>query len=186
MNSLALYNTEHIDNLVWPLEEKTISLHAPAFSVFTDFTLHSPLVIEGNVKAVELERLMRQAHVKMKIVVDKNKNFLGIISLQELNEEKILAKVTRDQPRDELLVSDFMLHRNQLKAFDYHQLLSSTVGDVLETQQNCHQQHCLVINRDKHEIRGLISVSDVIRLLKLPIDIQSHPSFSRLFREIAA
>ena len=86
--------------------------------------------------------------------------------------------------RGELLVSDFMHPRESLKCFDYNELANATVSDVLETQKNNHQQHCLVIDREKHEIRGLISARDVARLIQRSFDIEEHLSFEALFKEL--
>jgi CBS domain containing-hemolysin-like protein len=185
MKPLTLYNTESIDILVWPEDHQDITITTPALSVFTDLRQFKPLVINGDVKAIELEKLMKQAHVKLKFVLDQNKKFIGIIGLDDLQENKIIAKVSKYQPREELLVTDFMRPRSTLKAFDYEQLAKSTVGDVLETQKNNHQQHCLVIDRTRHEIRGLISASDVARALKVSVDMRDHVSFEYLFNELA-
>lgn len=186
MKSLTLYNTESIDTLVWPEEQYFVSGRTPALSILTDFRQHRPRVIESNVKAIELENLMKRSHVKMKIVLDKNEKFVGIVSLHDLSEENILKKVNKTTHRDELLVSDFMHPRETLKCFDFQELAKATVEEVLETQKDNHQQHCLVIDRQKHEIRGLISARDVARLLRRSVDIDTHISFESLFNEITA
>lgn len=186
MKTLNLYNTEAIDTLVWPQEEYALTVKTPALSILTDFRQHTPRVIDANVKALDLENLMKRSHVKMKIVLDSNEKFLGVVSLNDLSEENILKKVDKNTSRQELLVSDFMHHRSTLKCFDYHELSKATVGDVLEAQKNNHQQHCLVIDRERHEIRGLISARDVARLIKRSVDIDNHLSFELLFSELAA
>ncbi|WP_371195155.1 CBS domain-containing protein [Glaciecola sp. SC05] len=186
MKSLNLYNTESIDTLVWPEEQYSISGKTPALSILTDFRQHTPRVIEANVKALDLENLMKRSHVKMKLVLDKNKKFIGIVSLYDLSEENILKKVDKNTSRDELLVSDFMHPRETLKCFDIKDLSRATIEDVLETQKHNHQQHCLVIDRQNHEIRGLISARDVARLIKRSVDIDTHISFEALFNELSA
>jgi|AntRauTorcE11897_2_1112592.scaffolds.fasta_scaffold65246_1 CBS domain containing-hemolysin-like protein len=186
MGSLKLYNTESIDTLVWPNEHNSVSGRTPALSILTDFRQHQPRVIEAGVKALELESLMKRSHVKMKLVLDKNQKFIGIVSLYDLSERNILKKVDKYTSRDELLVSDFMHPRDSLKCFDYNELEYATVEDVLETQKHNHQQHCLVIDRKTHEIRGLISARDVARLINRSVDIETHLSFETLFEELAA
>ncbi|GAA6182763.1 CBS domain-containing protein [Aliiglaciecola sp. 2_MG-2023] len=186
MKKLALYNTESVDKLVWPPENTSITMRSNALSIFTDFKQFMPLVIDSTAKAVELEDLMKKSHVRMKLVLDSEKNFIGVIALSDLTEQKILAKVTKNQPREEITVTDFMRPRNTLKAFAYEELSTARVGDVVETLRDNHQQHCLVIDKSNHEIRGLISASDVARLLKLPVDIQLQPSFVDLFNVAAA
>lgn len=184
MKTLTLYKTESIDELVWPNEHKSVSANTPALSILTDFRQNLPRVIAANVKAIEVEAIMKRAHVKMKLVVDSNNKFVGLIGLNDLSEENILKKTNKNTHRDELLVSDFMHSKESLKCFDYKDLLDATVSDVLQTQQNNHQQHCLVIDRVRHEIRGLISARDVARLINHKVDMQKHLSFEALFNEL--
>lgn len=186
MKSLTLYNTESIDKLVWPEEQDSVSAKTPALNILTDFRQHRPRVIDANVRAIDLENLMKRSHVKMKIILDPRKKFIGIVSLYDLSEENILKKVDKNTPRNELLVSDLMHARETLKCFDYSDLAKATVEDVLETQKHNHQQHCLVIDRKQHEIRGLISARDVARLINRSVDIEAHISFEALFNELMA
>jgi len=184
MKNLTLYNTESIDKLVWPDENVSISKNTPALSIFTDFRYNLPRVIGANVKAVDVEEMMKRAHVKMKLVVDTNNNFVGLVGLHDLSEENVLKKVNKSTRREELLVSDFMHSRESLKCFEYKELIHASVSDVLETQRNNHQQHCLVIDRERHEIRGLISARDVARLIQRSFDVEKHLSFEALFKEL--
>ncbi len=184
MKSLTLYSTESIDRLVWPQEQHSVSASTPALSILTDFRKHSPRVIDENVRAIELENLMKLSHVKMKLVLNPHNKFIGIVSLYDLSEENILKKVNKNTPRSELLVSDFMHPRETLMCFDYNDLAKATVEEVLETQKHNHQQHCLVIDREQHEIRGLISARDVARLINHSVDIETHISFEALFNEL--
>ncbi len=142
---------------------------------------------DGNVKAIELERLMRQSHVKMKLVLDKHDQFVGIVTLADITEQKILQRVVQlGLPRSELLVVDMMQPKAALQAFDYHELKVASVKDVVDTLQDNGKMHCLVIDKQQHEIRGVISVSDIARILRVPLDIQSQPSFAALSHIIAA
>jgi CBS domain containing-hemolysin-like protein len=129
---------------------------------------------------------MKQPHVKMKLVVNDAGQFIGLIGLNDISEEAIIKKVSMGEPRSELIVRDFMHHRELLKSFDYNELTRASVSDVLLAQKNNHQQHCLVIDRDRHEIRGLISARDVSRLLYRSVDIDKHLSFEALFEDMLA
>jgi CBS domain containing-hemolysin-like protein len=184
MKILNLYKTESIDELVWPEENQATSANTPALGILTDFRQHLPRVIAADVKAIDVEAIMKRVHVKMKLVVDSNNRCVGLISLNDLSEENILKKVDKNTSRDELLVSDFMRSKESLKCFDFKDLLNATVSDVLATQQNNNQQHCLVIDRARHEIRGLISARDVARRIKGGVSIQEHLSFEELFKEL--
>jgi CBS-domain-containing membrane protein len=90
MKNLPLHNIDFIDTLAWPTTELFITAKTSALSILTDFTQHRPLVIRSNVKAVELEKLMKQSHVKMKLVIDDNDKFVGLVTLYDLSEENHL------------------------------------------------------------------------------------------------
>jgi hypothetical protein len=89
-------------------------------------------------------------------------------------------------PRDGLVVRDFMQAKTSLMSFDFTELTKSSVGDVVETLRDYGQYHCLVLDRDSHEVRGVISVSDIARELRAPLDVQDKPTFSQLIRVLAA
>lgn len=83
------------------------------------------------------------------------------------------------------MVTDFMHARNTLKALDYKSVENAVIGDIVETLKENGLQHCLVLDRDKHQIRGIISASDIIRKLHLPVDIMNNSSFVDIFNAIA-
>jgi CBS domain containing-hemolysin-like protein len=183
MKTLKLYSTESLDHLVWPEDGMGLSEESSALLVFTDFKLHRPLTIANSVHAMLLEELMKKAQVRMKLVLDKNNTFLGIVSFNDLSEQQILKKAVNGIKRNELLVTDFMVPKNKMKSFDYEELSQASVGDVIRTLKDNGQQHCLVIDHKAHEIRGLISASEIARKLGVSLDIQNQRSFMQLFGE---
>jgi CBS domain containing-hemolysin-like protein len=186
MRSLPLYNVEQVDELVWPENYKEITLHSSALLALTDFKEQKPLVIEETVKAHEAEQLMRHAHVHLKIVVDKEDKFVGIVSLADICHQEIMKKVASGFELDELLVTDFMISKADLKAIDYADLEHASVGDLLETLKSNGQRHCLVVEREAHKIRGVVSASDLVRMLKLKIDLSLPPTFIEIFEVVHA
>ncbi|MEW9799250.1 CBS domain-containing protein [Alteromonas sp. CYL-A6] len=186
MHALNLYQTESVDKLAWPVISRQITMRSPAVAIFTDFKQHMPHVIDEGVSATEIENIMMRAHVRMMLVVDHHGKFTGIISTSDIDEQKIMQRVARGAERDSLRVSDFMQPKTSLKSFDFDELTRATVGDIVETLKDNQQHHCLVLDRGEHEVRGVISVSDIARVLQLPLDIQKQPSFSSLSTVIAA
>jgi len=184
MRSLTLCNVEQVDELAWPENFQDISLTSPALKVFTDFKKHKPLVIHQDVSAHETEQLMMNAHVRLKIVVSNENKFLGIVSLTDISQQEIMKKVASGFAHDDLLVTDFMRPKSELRAIDFHDLQNAKVGDILETLKTNGERHCLVINREKHNIRGVVSASDLVRMLKLNIDLSNPPSFLDIFNVI--
>lgn len=185
MRTLNLFNVEEVDELAWPDNYQAINLDSSALLVFTDFKKHKPLVIDGDLKAHEAEQLMMNSHVRLKIVLDENGHFIGVVSLLDISHREIVKKVARGYAHDDLQVIDFMQTKASLNAIDYAELKTSSVGDILQTlKANGESHHCLVIDKEQHNIRGVISTSDLVRRLKLHIDLSLPPSFVDIFNLI--
>jgi CBS domain containing-hemolysin-like protein len=186
MTDLQLFNLELVDQIISPeLFEKT-TLSSSALTIFTDFKDHKASVIEGGTLATDVLNLMLKEHVRMKIVISPENDFLGIISANELSEQNIITEVSKGAARNEILVNDLMLPRHTLSAFDYDELVNAKVEHVVHALQNYGLLHCLVVDRNHHHIRGVISASDIARKLHLPIEIDLATSFSRIFEIIHA
>ncbi len=171
--SLSIYSVDKVDHLVFPEEFEGISTKSSALKVFTDFKFHNPLVIEAGLLLAEAERLMKKAHVRLKLVVDDMENFVGTLSLDNISEERIVQKVASGVRRDELKVADMMIPRANVKALDYSEVASATIDDIIHVLQDQGEQHCLVVDENKHHIRGVISASDIARRLHIEIPIMS-------------
>jgi CBS domain-containing protein len=184
MKKLQLFDLDLIDNIISPSDLNQTSLTSPATDIFTDFKKNEALVIDGDTTAVEALELMSKTHIRMKIVVSKENDFIGIISTEELTERKIIAAVAKGSDRHEILVSDLMLPRDKLHAFDFKELETATVNDVVSALENYGLRNCLVLDKEHHHIRGVISTSDVARKLHLAIDIYAKVSFSQIFKVI--
>lgn len=185
MKKLNFYLTEEIHELAWPEEEKNFSMATPAILFLTDFTRVRPLIIEASVSAIEAKNYMRTTHVRLKLVVDENKKFIGVVSADDLIDRRLVQKISEGHERETLSVTQFMTPRKDLKAFDIKELSTASIGDVIDALKDSGQQHCLVIDRDHNLIRGIFSASDISRKLHLPIDIQDKSSFLRVFAAVS-
>ena len=185
VKKLTLHAVEAIDELAWPANYQEFTLRSPALHVFTDFKNLMPLVIESNTKATDVEFLMKKAHVRLKLVIDKHEKFLGLISFDSLNHQEIVKKQADGHHRDNLLISDFMIPKSQLKAIDYADIVHAKIGDIIETLKAAGQQHCLVVDREHHTIRGVLSANDIAKRLKLDIDVSTPTSFASIFEVIS-
>lgn len=184
MKAIALYEADQIHHLVWPENVQQLTLKSPADAVFTDFLHHQPLVLGSDTLAVEAEQIMRRSHVRLEIVLNCRQEFVGVVALEDLSESEIIKKVAMGLPRDELRVADMMRRRQQLRVFDYQDLVRMTVADVLEVLKQYGHQHCLVGEREPQLIRGILSASDVARKLKVDIAIAQPPKFAELYRAL--
>ena len=181
MKRFNLYQLEAVDKLAYPDMANNITLDSPALAVMTDFKYHEPLVADSHERACDIEQSMLQAHVRMKLVVNQDNEFLGLVSLDDLNAQEILKRVAKGAHREALSAADFMRPKDSLRAFDYHELRQATISDVVQTLKENEFQHYLVVDRKAHRIRGVISASDLARKLRLDIKINSRSSFVSVY-----
>lgn len=171
MKTLTYVSTKDVNNLIWPATTEDINIYSSALSVFTDFTTAGPRVIESSTRADELVQLMKKEHVRMKIVVDTDNHFIGVISLDDLSEDVFIKQVANGFKRSELMVADLMRAKEELLALSYTSLKNSDIESLLFSQRHNLLQHLLVIDEDTKAIRGVISSNDVVRQLRLDVDV---------------
>ena len=181
MKMLQFYDAEQVDELVWPENYQQVTEDSPALAIFTDFRTHVPLVIDSSVRALDAEQHMFEAHVRLKLVVDKNNAFMGVVALEDLDKQEIMKKVVQGHKREDLRVTDMMRPKQTLKVIDYEELKTAHVSHVIAALQKYGHQHCLVVDRVKHQIRGLVSASDIARKLKIAIAVHESPKFTELY-----
>lgn len=184
MKTLALHAIDQIDHLVQPEEFQEITLKSPALDIFTDFKKHRPLMIDNQTSAIEAEREMLRSHVKMKLVVDNQKELVGLISYEDIVSQNVVKMVANGFSRSELTVDDLMTPRESIKALNYQDVERASIANLVDTLKLNGVQHCLVVDPKQHHIRGVISASDIARKLKLSISVVKAPSFADIFRAI--
>lgn len=184
MTALILHDVETADHLVSPEEFADVGPYSPAMALFTDFRRHEPLVIEGSMCAADAASFMRQSHTRLRLVVDRNGEFIGTISLHDLSEANLLKKVAGGETRGNIQVMDLMKHRHEHRALSYEDLCRALVRDVIDTLRTSGEQHCLVVDSEAHSIRGLIAASDVARRLRMDIRVGVAPTFAEIFEAV--
>lgn len=184
MKALKLYPTIEVDELAWPEEVEGLTTDSPALLFFTDFDRVKPLVVEANLSAIEVKKLMQKSHVQLKFVLDDANHFIGVVSAEDLTDRRIVQKVSEGSKREDLSITDLMTPKRDLKALDYLEVERATIGEVIDKLKDSGAQHCLVIDRRRHKIRGIFSASDISRKLHLPIDIPDKSSFYKVFSEV--
>jgi CBS domain containing-hemolysin-like protein len=184
MKALELYPLEDIDHLIYPDDMAEVDKDSSALLILTDFKLHQPFVIEASTPLGEAEKLMLRAHVKLKLVVNKSGEFRGIISHADLGSQHTMPLISQGYSRQDLTVEDLMTSRRDLAALGYRDLEGASIGQIVHTLQENGVQHCLVVDRNEHTIRGLVSASDIARRLHLPVNIQRTPTFVDIFHAV--
>ncbi len=184
MKKIHLMSLDNIEHLVQPEDFNEITADSPALTIFTDFKQHLPLVIDADTPAMQADYLMKKAHVRLKLVVDENNELIGTISLQELNGQHIQILQNQGIDREDINVRDLMIPRSKQKVVNYQQLIDATIGDVLDALQKNGTLHCLVVDTDQHQIRGIISASDIAKRLHIPVEIATPTTFIDIFRAV--
>lgn len=178
MKNLSVFALALNDHLVQPEEFEDINASTPALAILTDFRSHKPHMMNSHLEATEALEVMRAEDVKIKLLVDDRKEFVGVISLDDLSHHQMLLKqMALHLKRDELLVRDLMHPRAQIRAIDYDQFRSASVGDLVSTLKKTHQEYLLVVDKEAHHIRGIVSARDIASRLHAPVEIEKELTF---------
>ena len=186
MKTLALYAVEAIDHLVQPADFEGATLSSPALVVVADFKHSQPNMINAGTSAADALEMMQQEQSKLKLVIDNDGELVGLLHIDQLSDQAIMRRIAFGQSRNDILVADLMRPRERIKALAYQQLKHCTIGDVVNTLQSSGEQHCVVIDRESHQIRGVISAQDIARRLRMQLHIQQAPTFLHIFDSLSA
>lgn len=185
MKNLSVFSLAANDHLVQPEEFTDVNAHTSALAIFTDFRSHKPHMLDSRLEASEAMEVMLAEDVKTKLVVDDNKEFIGVISQDDLADHNLLLRqMALHVKRDELLVRDLMHARANIRAIDYSQLQQATVADVVSTMKKSHQEYLLVVDKDAHHIRGIVSSREIARRLHTPVEIEKELTFVDIFTAV--
>ncbi|WP_298721189.1 CBS domain-containing protein [uncultured Oceanisphaera sp.] len=186
MKTLPLYAVENTDHLVLPSDFDGADLNTPALELVNDFKHSAPDIIDADTPASDTLAMMQHEHSRLKLVVDSKGKLVGLIGLEQLSGQTIMRRVANGDLRHEILVSDLMRPREQLKALAYQQLQSCTIADVVATLQHSGESYCLIVERHSHQIRGVISAEDIAERLHIPLNINKAPTFLNIFDSLSS
>ena len=149
MKNLSVFALAANDHLVQPEEFSDVQANTSALAILTDFRSHKPHMVDSHLEATEALEVMLAEDVKTKIVVDDSKEFIGVISVDDLADHNMLLKqMALHAKRDELLVRDLMHPRAEIRAIDFEQFITCSVGDVVSTLKKSHQEYLLVVDKE--------------------------------------
>lgn len=185
MKNLPVYAVDAIDYLVQPDEFDDVSPESPALMILTDFKNHRPHVVEAYIPATEAAESMLQEKVYVKLVINKQNEFIGLVSYEDLSEQSILlTQVAQGVAHEDVLVSDLMHARESINAINFDDLQRCTVGDIIYTLQRHGEQYFIVVDRTQHHIRGVVASSEISRRLHSPIPVEKHLSLVDLLSAV--
>jgi len=185
MKNLNVFALATNDHLVQPEEFTDVQADSSALTILTDFRNHKPHMAYAQLEATEALEVMQAEDVKIKLVVDDSKEFIGVISQDDLSDHNLLLKQMEMQvKRDELLVQDLMHARLKIHAVEFAEFSKATVSDIVSTLKKSHQEYLLVVDQDAHHIRGIVSARDIASRLHVPIEIAKELTFVDIFSAV--
>ncbi|BFM19401.1 CBS domain-containing protein [Gilvimarinus japonicus] len=179
--SIALSRLNHSLTLS-NVESPEIKLSSPADKVFLDFDSRQPMVLDQGVSVDDAAYLMRITHAKIKLIVDRNNQFRGIVSLRDIDSVKVLATASAmGVARADLTVKDIMTPTVRLQGINRGVLAKATISDLIEALEFEGQRFLLVLD-DEERICGLVSADEISHRLGRHLDIEpvAH-SFNDVF-----
>jgi CBS-domain-containing membrane protein len=164
-----------------------VTLEDPAGSVMTDLRSVTAVIILSGDTVEEAHRRMIQRGVRLLLVVDQNREVVGLITATDiLGEKPVQAVSQRGIRREELLVRDIMTPQERLEVLDLKDVSASRVGHIVSTLRQAGRQHAVVVEHDaagRHVVRGLFSATRIARQLGVAIPTSE---IARTFSEIEA
>ena len=178
---LKLFKVDSDYELAIPDHFDDITSQSPALAVFTDFRAHQPATVFPDSPVTLAQRLLVNTHLSALAVVDQAQIVCGLITEAGLNEQAIMGKISQGRTRDELQVRDFWLPIDKVMAIDYKDLNRYSVGKIIDLLREERQPLMLVVDRDDHLVRGILSASEIARRLHRAVEIEMDSSFSDIF-----
>ena len=166
---------------------ETVTLDDPAAQVMTDFESVTAIIILPGDTVDEARGRMIQRGVRLLLVVDQNRNVLGLVTATDiLGEKPVQVAVQRGLRRGEIQVRDIMTPQERLDVLDMDQVRGAKVGHIVATLQKAGRQHAIVVEYDsrrRQTVRGLFSATQIARQLGVVIQTSE---VARTFSEIEA
>lgn len=181
---MQLCKIDTVNTLLTPGSTDSFTLDMPAKDFITNFREVKPLVIDIDTKATFAEQLMKKAHVRLKLVIEKEGDFLGLLHSKDISEQQIMKKIVQGAERDELRVSDFMIPKKSLQGLALAGLEQCSIKKVMEDLKEVKEQHILIVDQEVDAICGALSSSEIARKLSLAIDTSQGTSFKAIYEMI--
>jgi CBS domain containing-hemolysin-like protein len=138
-----------------------------------------PLVVPASTSLDAARRWIRQARARVLIVVDALENFLGVVSVADVFSGKSLLQLD-DGAKVKATVADILTPKSRLWGIPLAALAVASIADIGKTLDNARASHLLVVDVDRHVIRGLVCRAEVTQWLQeegaMPVPaLRVHP-----------
>ena len=150
-----------------------VEINASAMEVMTDLRFVPAATSHNDMTVAAARQKMIARGVRLLLVVDANKDVVGLITARDLDGARVLAAVRKSGLSvNELKVAD--VTTSEVEVLRLEAVLHARVGDILATLKHSGRQHALVADEDpftqKTMIRGVFSASQIARQLGIVTD----------------
>ncbi len=180
--ALPLRNLNAHAHIVSTPDQAVLTLDSPAVHIMTDLRQRPAVYVDKDCLIDDAHKLMIQRAIRLLFIVHANE-FLGIVTAKDILGERPTKLVYENQrKRNEITVYDIMTAKSQLICMELATLQKAEVGNLVSTMREVTHQHLLIVNQltDKNiqtdDIVGLVSTSQIARLLNQPLDTLNLPS----------
>lgn len=144
-----------------------ITLDSPAIDVMTDLRRVEALTTSEADSIDVANKIMLDYGVRSLIVVDDSHRVAGILtSLDVLGDKPMQLINERNVLHSDILVRDVMTPAGKIDAIEIKDVLTATVGRVVETLKHSGRKHALVVDHvdgTHHRVCGIFSATQIER-----------------------
>ncbi|MDN5871183.1 MAG: CBS domain-containing protein [Nitrococcus sp.] len=165
--------------------------NSPAVEVMTDFRIVHPITIPPDVSIDTALEKMKQAGVRLLLVVNEQQVIIGVITARDIQGERPVKLVQETRiPHSAIHADAIMTPQPEIIGLNMISVRNAVVGHIVETLRQLERQHVLVLEIDdvtkSQTVRGLFSTSQIRRQLgeKVLADIVPAHSLAEMQHEI--
>jgi CBS-domain-containing membrane protein len=141
-----------------------VHLHDSAMLVLTDFSSVYPVTTTAGKSIEHALQTMKNAGIRLLIVVDNNQRMIGLISADRImGDEPIRLAEDNQLDHSEITVGMLMQPQKEIKVLELNHLRDARVGHIVATLHDLEEKYVLVV--DHGIVRGLFSSSQISRQL---------------------
>ena len=143
----------------------------------------------NNITVDQATERMKNAGVRLLFVINQSYEILGILTSQDILEERIVTHMnTHNIRREEITARDLMTPQSQVEVLQMYDVARATVGDIIKTFRQMGRQHALVVEEieGKQTIRGILSTTQIAKQTGIHVDTSQYAgSFAELQASIS-
>ncbi|MDX1346104.1 MAG: CBS domain-containing protein [Sedimenticolaceae bacterium] len=157
---------------------------SPAIDVMTDLRRVAAQAVSTFCGIDQATERMKNAGVRLLFVINQSYEIQGILTSQDILEEKVVKHMNaHNTRREDVTVRDLMTPQAQVEVLQMYDVARATVGDLIKTFRQMGRQHALVVEQidGKQTIRGILSTTQIAKQTGIHVDTAQYAgSFAEL------